>query len=331
MEIGITQLIRLSNKILTNSGFSVNEAKIITHVLLAAEISGKQSQGFIKLVSNPNIVKTNLQTSEVKKQTKASLLIDGHNNNGILVADQATQLLLPMIKKCGIAIVGTNNTRTSVGMLGYYTSKIAAAGFIGIAMAGSPAFVSFSGGRENLLGTNPLSVAIPHPSTPIVLDMATSAMTMYEVLKASLEKRTLPQGVGIDREGKETTNPKSIMEGGSILPFNNSYKASGLSFIVEILAGPFLGASFFDREKTGDHGNLFIGINPYLFVSKKQFDENITTMIKRIKSSKSAKEIRYPGEQSYLIKNKHLKDGKISISSDLYQALQKKATQITKN
>lgn len=56
-------------------------------------------------------------------------------------------------------------------------------------------------------------------SYPMVFDQASSAMANGDVQIARREGRQLPPGTGIDREGKPTTDPNAVLEGGALLPF----------------------------------------------------------------------------------------------------------------
>ena len=75
--------------------------------------------------------------------------------------------------------------------------------------------------QSNLLfGTNPISFAWPRPGkTPVVFDMATASMAMGEVQVAKREGHKVPLGTGLNKDGKETTDPGEIADGGVLLPF----------------------------------------------------------------------------------------------------------------
>ena len=76
------------------------------------------------------------------KDTTLSTLLDGGKNQGMVVMKEALEILLSKVKQHGFGIVGTNNTASSTGAIGYYAEKIARAGFIGFVFAGSPPTVT---------------------------------------------------------------------------------------------------------------------------------------------------------------------------------------------
>jgi len=81
----------------------------------------------------------------------------------------------------------------------------------------------------------------------------------------------LPDGVGVDREGRATRDPAAILDGGALLPFGG-HKGSALSMMVELLAAALTGGNFsfeFDWSqhpgaKTPWTGQLIIAIDPRL-------------------------------------------------------------------
>jgi delta1-piperideine-2-carboxylate reductase len=99
------------------------------------------------------------------------------------------------------------------------------------------------GVTKPVFGTNPLAIAWPRPGRdPVVLDMATSAMSRGEVMIAARDGRHVAPGVGLDARGKPTTDPDEILKG-VMLPFGG-HKGSGLALMVELLAAAAVGERF---------------------------------------------------------------------------------------
>src|SRR3990167_8500109 len=139
----------------------------------------------------------------------------------------------------------------------------------------------------------------------MVLDMATAAMAYYGLIEAKTANRKIPPDIAYDNKGSLTDDPEKAMDG-ALRPFDKNYKSAGLSLIVEILTGPLVGASFTgigDTEK--NWGNLVIAIDPELLTNKKQFKENVSVLIEKVKNTKKlpgVKEILIPGERGDLLK-----------------------------
>lgn len=327
MKAKISELDNLATQALKNQGYNDEEIPIIRSMLMYAQLRGN-NQGLVKLIGK-GIPKNPLAgTITVEKETKLSALINGHHNPGAIVIKKAMDLAVDKAKIHGIGIVGTNNTNSSTGALGYWAGQIAKKGLISFVFAGSPETVSYHGSYEPIFGTNPLAIAIPTNGDPMVLDMATAAMAYYGLIEAKTANRKIPSDIAYDNKGSLTDDPGKAMDG-ALRPFDKNYKSAGLSLIVEILTGPLVGASFTgigDTEK--NWGNLVIAIDPELLTDKKKFKKNVSILAEKVKNTKKlpgVKEIFIPGERGDRLTKQRLISGVIDIENNLYHELQKAA------
>src|SRR5207245_8840196 len=98
-----------------------------------------------------------------------------------------------------------------------------------------------AGSTENLLGTNPIAIAVPaEEEPPIVLDMAPTVAAFGKVRLKMQRGEEMPVGWMIGRDGKPLTDPKRA-EQGLLLPIGD-YEAYGLSLSIWLLAGTLNGA-----------------------------------------------------------------------------------------
>ncbi len=295
MKIPVAELKALLVDIISANNYSKKEAEQITEVLLYAEVSGKNTQGILKLLgSEPAQNIKPKYPAKVVKETKLSALIDGGGAAGPLSAQVAVDKAIEIAKENGFAIVGLNDTFSSVGAIGFYVRKLAKEGLIGIVAASSPRAIAPAGGISPTYGTNPIAFGFPTEEYPIVFDMAASAITWYGLVRAKALGQKLPDNVAIDKEGNITIDPEAAMEG-AILPFDRSYKGSGLAMVVELLAGALTGASFVFDE--GDWGTVFIALSPDLLVGTEQFKKNSSELVRKVKggNTKSGESIHIPG------------------------------------
>ena len=149
---------------------------------------------------------------------------------------KALELVLEKAKASGIGIVGTFNTSTSSGAIGYVASEIARQDLVGLVFASSPPRVATAGSYEPVFGTNPLAIGVPAKSGPIVLDMTTAAMAFYGLIEAKTAGVNIPGDVAYDPDGYPTTDPVVAMKG-ALRSFDRGYKGSGLAMIIEISRG----------------------------------------------------------------------------------------------
>lgn len=324
MKISISEL-RQKVVGLLQKGFTDNESNCIADYLLWAEMSGINTQGIIKLTgSNPLQNIKPQHKIKIERETKLSQLINAGAYPAPLVSQKATDTVISKAKEHGFAIVGVHNTFSSNGAQAYYAEQIAKNDLIGIVMSRSPGSVAPFDSIDPLFGTNPIGFSFPTNKLPLVLDMATSAITFYGLILAKARGEKLPENIAIDHEGLPTNDPAVAMDG-AILPFDRGYKGSGLGMVVEILAGPLASSAYCDY-KTFDKewGSTFIAIDPNLLVDIDVFKTNCSELIDIIKSSreKSGKnEIRIPGEVAQAKYIESLESGFVEVEDTIMEEL----------
>jgi len=86
------------------------------------------------------------------------------------------------------------------------SERIARAGLLGFVFTGSPPQVHPFGGIDKVLGTNPLAIAVPTENEdPLLIDLATSALSGSRIRQASYFNEEIPEGIGVDANGVPTT------------------------------------------------------------------------------------------------------------------------------
>jgi LDH2 family malate/lactate/ureidoglycolate dehydrogenase len=322
MKISVEDLRQTSLKALRYYGHSESEASIILDILMYAQLRGN-NQGVVKLIGAGLPKDTQAGPITVRKETPLSTLLDGNHNQGMVVMKRATEIAVEKAHTHGIGIVGTNNTNNSTGAIGYYANQIALDGLIGIVAAGSFEIVAMYGSYEPLFGTNPIAFGIPTQDTPIVFDMATSAIARYGVIEAQMAGRPLPDDVAYDSAGNPTTDPKAALEG-AIRAFGG-YKGAALAMIVEILTHQFVGTKIDANGRKVDWGNLVIALDPALLGERDEFYANVTALIKQVKNAQKlpgVTDIAVPGERGNRILEEALQIGEIEIEANLWRELQ---------
>lgn len=323
MKIKLKELKDLVNLALKKQGYTSKETEIISEILLYAQLRGN-NQGIVKLIGKGIPKNSEAKKIEVIRETKLSILLNGNKNMGMVVLTKAMEKAIKKAKKHGFGIAGTNNTSTSTGAIGFYANKIAKEGLIGFVFAGSPETVTTLGSYEPIYGTNPLAIGIPSSGDAVVLDMATAIMAYYGLIEAKTAGKKIPSGIAYDSKGKFTTDPAKAMDG-ALLPFDKDRKGSGLAFMVEVLTGPLVGASFVGFGDTGTNwGNLIWVIDPELLTDQKTFKKNVQKLVEKVKSIKKikgVKEIYVPGERGNKLTNDRLKSGVIEVEDNLLKQL----------
>lgn len=322
----IQQAQDLSNEILTKMGFRLEEAESITQNLLEAELVEKKTHGFVRLSAiykhvGAGSIKVTNENIEIISEHPASLHFDAKFKPGFYALYTSLEKAFEKVKQSGILAVGIKNMSYASGYIGDYARRAAEHDLIFIGFHNSPGGLIPYGTIKDLWGTNPVTIAVPTHHIPVILDMASSQTTWGNLLVARTEGRQIPEGVALDEVGNSTTDP---MKAKGILPIAG-HKGSGLGFIVELLGGG-LSNSRIGGAVDGGWGSFYVLINPALFRDIKEYKDEVQTAINELKAAPKVKgvdEIFFPGEQSYLRRQKNLKNGEIEVSQKLMSELER--------
>jgi LDH2 family malate/lactate/ureidoglycolate dehydrogenase len=249
----IEVLREFSTRIFLHFGVPKADAAQAADVLASADLRGIDSHGVARLTSYFDLLSEGLinPTPGIKilRSTPSTATIDGDNGLGLVVGPQANTIAMDMAEKAGSGWVSICNTN-HFGIAGYYVLQALKRDMIGWAMTNSTKLVTPLWGAERMLGTNPIAIAFPgKDEPPIVIDMATCAAAYGKIEMARRRGQSIPQGWGIDHQGRGTTNPDDIVAGGALLPLGSDrerggHKGYGLAVMVDILCGPLSGANW---------------------------------------------------------------------------------------
>ena len=321
MKILISEL-RAKILTLLQEKFSEEDSSRIADYLIWADASGNATQGLIKLTGTEPLQHIQPQHEiQVERDTKLSQLLNAGANPAPLVSGIATDVVIAKAKEHGFGLVGVHNYFSSNGAQAYYAERIAKQDLIGIVLASPPASVAPFGGVERLFGTNPIGFSFPTLEEPIVFDMATSAMTWYGLVLAKAQNEAIPEGMAIDQDGNPTTDPAAAMQG-ALLPFDQSYKGSGLGMVVEILGGPLVRAAY--AQRGGEWGALFMAIDPNLLVDVAEFKANSSDLVRKIhavKGKSGEEHLRLPGERAQAARKEAERTGEVEIGEAILREL----------
>jgi len=288
---------RICNDILTKNGLNSEESGRVTNEILEAELRGKSAHGLAHLPRIVAFLKENKRGKIIiEKESDCFALVNGNGNLGSIVASFAMKLAITKAKQHGISFVG-GRTQDMFILAGNPARIALEEKMIAIVMCNSKARIAPWGGIDPVVGVNPICMAIP-AKQPIVLDMATSRITVSDINFAKRLGKQIPTECALDKDGNETQSPEEALLG-TILPFD-TYKGFGLAFMIELLAGPLVGAKG-GKTVTGSRGFLFIVINPKLIVDLKDFERKVSDIVLEVKRSKKKTgitDLHFPGEKS---------------------------------
>jgi LDH2 family malate/lactate/ureidoglycolate dehydrogenase len=305
-------LIQFGQALLQSLGTPTEEASLVAHLLVDANLSGHDSHGVIQIPAYLEAFTEGLIAPGAgftrERETSTTALIDGHWGFGHRLAYEAMQLAIDKARGGGISAVGAYHCY-HVGHLGAYALLAAGVGMVGIIAVndgGGGQRVVPHGGVSGRLSTNPLAVGVPTGTgEPFLLDISTSVVAEGQVRLKRLQGEQLPLGWMIDVLGRATTDPEDFFRmAGSLLPLggDRAHKGYGLGLVVEVLAG-ILGRAGHARAPIPSYNNGFfaIVIDIGRFLPLEQFTAEVRSLIAYIKScprDSGVDEIIYPGERA---------------------------------
>jgi|HigsolmetaAR203D_1030402.scaffolds.fasta_scaffold00329_18 LDH2 family malate/lactate/ureidoglycolate dehydrogenase len=311
-RVGAAELERFIAGALAATGLPEADAGTVASLMVEADLTGADAHGVFRLPQyveriraggiNPN------PSIDVRRTGSGTAVVDGDNGMGHLVMSRAAEMAVSMAREAGIAWVAARRSNHA-GSAGLYAAMAVPHGMIGIYSAVASAnHMAVWGGREMLLGTNPLAVAIPcGDEPPIVLDMATTAVSYGTIKNYVLQGRRFPEGWMVDRtDGTPITDPARAGDG-MLLPIGG-YKGSGLALILGLLAGPLSGAAFgrdvvdFNADPVSETntGHFILALDIARFIPPVVFYGEVNRHLADLRASErlaGCSSIRLPGDR----------------------------------
>ena len=326
-SLSLKEIYDLAKKTLLFNGCDEENASILSDTIMRAERDGSLSHGLFRLpayVASLKSQKVNGKARpEAKKISPSVIKVLGNSAFAPMVLKVGLPELIKLAKETGVAVLAITNSHHMAAMWPE-TEAIAEAGLVGFACTSYKPMVAPAGAKKALFGTNPISFAWPRPGkTPVVYDMATAAMAMGEVMVAARDGHKVPLGTGLNKEGKETTDPQEITKGGVLLPFAG-YKGSAIAMMVELLAGALVGETFSYETAEKDNndggppsgGEFILAISPEK-ISGSDWNKHADEFFNKMKSMDG---VRLPGERRH--KNR-LDKGPRKINKELIEKINK--------
>ncbi|MGM0768378.1 MAG: Ldh family oxidoreductase [Pseudomonadota bacterium] len=323
-RIDFSELEALLATIFERHGTSPEVAYTLANNCASAQRDGALSHGVFRIPGYLSTLKSGWVNGQavpaVEDVAPGFVTVDAGNGFAQPALAAAHNLMLKKARANGIAMLAIRNSH-HFAALWPDVEPYAREGMVALAFVNSMACVVPFGGKKPLFGTNPISFAAPRAhSDPLVFDLATSAMAHGDVQIAAREGRTLPRGCGVDADGKATTDPAAILNGGALLPFGG-HKGSALSMMVELLAAALTGGNFsfefdwspYPGAKTPWTGELVIVIDPSRGAGN-DFAKRVETLVQEMEWAGQA---RQPGDKRYQQRAEAMKLGVVIADDEL--------------
>jgi len=304
-------LFGLTRDIFKAMGCPDEDAVKIAKVFIAAEMRGSSSHGVIRIKDYFQLwragrinVKPNVR---IVHETMSTAVVDGDNSVGMVAATRSMEIAIEKAKTAGTGWVSTRNSN-HYGIAGYYSLMAVAHDMTGICLTNANPLVAPTFSVSQMLGTNPIAVAIPAAKNPpFVADFATTPIARGKLAVAEKKGEKVVYGLVQDKDGIASDDPAILRQGGSMLTLGGDYehgshKGYCLSAIVDIFSAVFSGANFgpfvppsvsylpLKSEKVGEGtGHFFGAMRIDAFQEAEVFKSRMDSWIETFRKSVPAK------------------------------------------
>lgn len=292
--------------VLAAVGVPREDATIVADCLLAANLSGIDSHGVVRLAHYI----TRLENGTIKARPDLRYeargpsmgIVEGGDGLGHVVTYYACTRAMELARESGCGVVVVRNS-SHFGMTGFYIRRIVSEGYAGIMMTATDAFLIPFGSRKPFLGTNPIAIGFPTDGIPVILDMATTSIPYGKIAIAQTEGTPIPPDWGFDEEGNPTTDPNRIA---GMHPIAGP-KGSGLAMIIDIFCsvlaglpwGPHINAMYGELDARRELGHFITVLDISRLMPLEVFKHRLGQMLREFNALPPAEgfeRVYYPGQ-----------------------------------
>lgn len=314
-------------------GVSTEHARMSADVLLASDLRGVESHGFAHLADfyvgrikdgrvNP---KPDIRTVA---ESPATVTIEADRSLGFVPGQIAMNGAIDKARELGVGMAAVRNS-THFGPGFYYAMMALPHEMIGLAFTTGGNIVIPPGGARRTYGSNVVAFAAPRrEGWPFVLDMATSVVAGGKFEIAARRGANVPEGWGLDADGKAITDPHVYLQGGGILPLGGiplfgAWKGFGLAMAVDVLCGVLSGNGASATVQRGA-SHFFAAIRIDAFEPVEEYYEGMEAMIEKLRASPrlpGEPPLTFAGEQEWALAEERRMNG-IPLHPAVIEALQ---------
>lgn len=310
-------------------GVPEEDAKICADVLLESDRRGIESHGcnrfkpiyIDRIVNGTLLPETKI---DILRETPTTLVIDANNGMGMVASHFMMKKLIEKAKLLGMAGGAIKNS-THYGIAGYWATMASKEGMVGITGTNARPSIAPTFGVENMMGTNPLTFALPTDEEfPFCIDAATSIVQRGKIEYYAREGKDTPAGMVVKNDGTAMTDSEEILKAlvdgtAALAPLGGigdemcGYKGYGFAAVVEILSAAFTGGKFMKALTGVDEngkprmyslGHFFFVVNPDAFMGQDVFRKTAGDIVRALRASKKApgeERIYTAGEKEHLV------------------------------
>lgn len=324
-RISFDELKSFCKQAYTAVGVPEDEAEIVSDLLVRSDLRGIETHGVMRLP----IYIQRLEKGYVRKECQFEMLrrkgatafVAAHGSMGHVVSHRAMNLAMELAQEHGIGWVSVKDSG-HFGVTGLFPMMASVGDMIGYICSNSAPMMAPYGGRERIIGNNPLAYAFPAERyDDIVVDFSCSVVASGRLILMRKRGERIPLGWAVDKDGLPTEDSFEGYEGGGSLAPIGAHKGYGLAVAHEVLTALLTGGkitrnikSLYEDDPSGIQGTChsFMALDPDCFVGRDAFKKGLDDYIRGIKESGRAKgveEILMPGELEARTEKRRLAEG----------------------
>ena len=300
------KLEQLCNDAFKKFGFSAEEAKVISDVLLMSDRIGIESHGMQRMYRYYKSIQKSMIKVESKGklvfETPVSAVLDAEDGMGQIVGNKAMDMAIEKAKKVGIGMVVVRNSN-HYGIAGYYAKKACNQGLIGLSCTNTNAIMVPTYGRTAMLGTNPIAVAMPAEPYDFFFDASTTVVTRGKLEVYNKKGEPLHDGWALDKDGNPSNDAADVLDniaaknGGGIMPLGGStedtgsHKGYGWAMVCELFSSILSVGTTSNNTGVGGKGGIchgFMAIDPAIFGDAQAIKEHLSVYLAELRNSPKA-------------------------------------------
>ena len=312
VTVRAAELLACVENVFLAHGLPAEDAWVVADNLVDADLRGVHSHGVWRVEPYVALLREGKALARPRlawvRDEGPQATLDAGQALGQVGALAAMRELLGRAERYGLAAVAVRNN-THIGTLAYWARMAAAAGCIGVVVSNAGIHMAPWGGREKLVGNNPLAIAAPTAlGWPLCLDMAMSVAAGGKVTVAKLRGQQVPLGWGLDAGGQPTTDPHAVH---SLLPMG-AHKGYGLALMLDVLAGVLSGGRFGPMLGQPGHSQFLLALQIERYLPLDEFYARVGAVIEGIHASPPAEGVTrlfVPGEIEHELRERRLREG----------------------
>jgi len=306
-QINTEKVQRFCEDVFYSLNFSRDESRIITDVILRADLYNIESHGVQRLIRYFDEIKSGMvdvaAKPEIVHETAVSAVIDARKSMGQLVGVQGMELAVQKAKAAGCGMVTVRNSN-HYGIAGYYSNMALEHDLLGVSMTNTEAISVPTFSRKAMIGSDPIAIAMPADPVPFSFDAATTVVPRGKLEVYNKNGKPLPSEWALDADGRPSTDAAEVLHniihklGGGIAPLggsgetNGGHKGYGFGLAVEIFTAIFSGGltANYVAVKPDHNGicHFFMALDYGIFGDKKAIKASLSAFLGELRESEKA-------------------------------------------